>query len=120
MAKYFITDELSLGRALAALHADLFAAGLDDNCLFDCKLVFSELASNIVKHTTKGGEIRTEFFEERVEITTVGGAPFRWPQGQKCSAVYEESGRGLYLIDSVCHTREDTDDGVKVVLIRKK
>ena len=119
MAKYLITDELSLDEAIAALHNDLTEAGLDENCLFDCKLVFSELASNIVKHTKQGGEIRTEFFEERIEITTIG-SHFYWPKGKKCSSVYEESGRGLFLIDRIGFKRENTDDGVKVVLIRKK
>ncbi|MBQ9118324.1 MAG: hypothetical protein IJY11_03880 [Clostridia bacterium] len=120
MRRYSITDGVSLRDALSQLHQDLLLVGLDESCFFRCKLVFSELASNAAKHMPRGGEIKVELFEERVEIVLSGEKPFRLPEISNCSPVYAESGRGLYLIDSVCQSRENTANGVKVVLIRNR
>ena len=119
MAKYTITDKESLRLALDEVKAQFMKAGLDGVCLFHSKLVFSELASNVVRHTEKGGEIQVEVRTERVEFTLTGEASMSMPQTSQCSPATAESGRGLFLIDSVCDSRENTDDGVKIVLIRK-
>ena len=119
MRLYLIKDKTSMKRALQEAHQDLSEEGLDETCFFRSKLVFSELASNAVKHATGGGNIRVEVFVDRVEITLSCATPILLPKESNCSTVYEESGRGLYLIDSVCHSRESTKEGgLKVVLVR--
>jgi two-component sensor histidine kinase len=119
MRLYLIKDKATLRKALQEAHQALSEEGLDETCFFRSKLVFSELASNAVRHTTGGGNIRLEVFEDRVEITLSAAAPILLPKESSCSTVYEESGRGLYLIDSVCHSRESTKEGgLKVVLVR--
>ena len=120
MTKYTITDFESLGNVLDEAKLYLTKAGLDEKCLFHSKLVFSELASNIAKHTPLGGEIKIEIKAENVEITLMGKASETMPKESHCSSVYAESGRGLFLIDSVCSNREDTEEGVKITLIREK
>ncbi|MBQ8428317.1 MAG: ATP-binding protein [Clostridia bacterium] len=121
MKLYAIHDNLSLSRALKAMHLDLLQEELDERCFFHCKLVFSELASNAAKHTKEGGSIRLEVFEEWVEITLTCKQPLPLPERSSCSSVYEESGRGLYLIDSVCQSRERTENGGwKVIVSRIK
>ena len=121
MKLYVIKDNLSLRRALKEMHVDMSREQLDEGCFFHCKLVFSELASNAAKHTKEGGSIGVEIFDERVEITLTCAQPVLLPDRSSCSSVYEESGRGLYLIDSVCESRERTENGGwKVVVSRIK
>ena len=119
MRKYKIIDAQSLRLAIEDAHAFLTGSGLDETSLFHSKLVFNELASNAVKHTKDGGEVSLWVWEEKVEVLLVGGQ-FTMPKTSVCSSVYEESGRGLFLIDSVCAQREETQEGVKITIIREK
>jgi len=116
MKIYSIMDALSLSRAFADFHDHLSVHGIGENCLFDCKLVFSELASNAVKHAD-GGTIRVHVTDGEIVITLLG--EFVAPEKSVCSPVLEESGRGLYLIDSVCKSRTNTAEGLQVVLIKR-
>lgn len=120
MATYFIRDNLTLKRALREWQEELSVRGVDETCLFHCRLVFSELASNALRHAGGNAKIEGLFFENRVEITaySAGNLP---PENSRCSSVYAESGRGLFLIDSVSARRENTTDGgVKVVVLREE
>ena len=119
MKLYTIYDNLSLRRALREVHLDLEQEALDEKCFFHCKLVFSELASNAAKHTKEGGSIRLEVFEERVEITLTCAQPILLPDESTCSSVYEESGRGMYLIDNVSHSRQRTENGGWKVIVNR-
>ncbi len=120
MKTYKIVDLDSLRAAIENAHALLRNTGLDETCLFHSKLVFNELASNAFKHTRAGGEISVVILEERVEITLYGDGSFTLPKTSLCADVYEEGGRGLFLIDSVCSRREETERGVKITIERKK
>ena len=113
MKIYSIVDAPSFNRAFADFQNHLSVHGIGENILFDCKLVFSELASNAVKHAG-GGSIKVCVLEENIEITLVG--EFVAPERSVCSPVTEEGGRGLYLIDSVCLRRENVAEGLKVVI----
>ncbi len=116
---YVIRDNVSLRQALKAFHDDLQKEGLDEACFFDCKLVFSELASNAVRHG-KGGEICFRLLDKQVELTLTCSAPIILAPWSEAAPVLAESGRGLYLIDSVCQSRASTSEGgIRVILKRQ-
>ena len=89
-----------------------------EDSVFDSKLVVSELVSNVLQHSDGTafleGEIRGNFIELKVR-STVRFCP---PEESCCSGVYAESGRGLFIVDSVCTERSYTEDGGIKVLIK--
>ena len=106
-----VKNQKSLDTALVALCQYLTENGVPHGSIFDSKLVVSELVGNVLRHSdgvaTLHGGIKDGFVELKVLSTVF----YRPPENSRCSDVYAESGRGLFIVDNVCAERIFTDDG---------
>ena len=109
-----------LQSATIRLQQFLSERNIQKDSVFDCKLVLSELVSNVLKHTNGVATVTVGVLDGAVEIKISSEMPFTPPIKSVCSDVYAENGRGLFLIDSVCETRSTTEDGSVLVTVKIK
>lgn len=88
--------------------------------IFDSKLVVSELMSNVLKHSDGIASLHTEIKDGLINLKIMSTSSYVLPEKSVCSDVFSEHGRGLFLVDSVCHTRTQTSDGEIVVTLAIK
>ena len=110
-----IDDFNALAHALQNMCAELH--GLDEELLFDARLVASELLSNALRYG--GGCERFTYTRtaEEVRISVKSALPFCPPEKSVCSPVTAERGRGLYLVDTLSVMRTySEEEGICVIL----
>ncbi len=115
-----VTDLKTLQTALETLCEFLSSRNLPSDCVFDSKLVACELLGNVLRHSTGNAELHGAVGEEFVELKIKAERIFQPPKESQCSDVFAESGRGLYLVDSVCAERTWTENGEIFVKIKIK
>lgn len=113
-----IDDRNALKGAIEELTAYLRAASASEEGVFHSKLVVSELVGNVFRHSEGGACVTLERSEEFVRLTVRATKPFFPPEKSTLSDVYAESGRGLFLVDSVCEERTTTERGEICVTVK--
>ena len=78
----------------------------------------SELVSNVLQHSDGVASLESEIRGEFIELKVRSSVRFCPPEESRCSEVYAESGRGLFIVDNVCTERSFTEDGGIKVLIK--
>lgn len=96
----------------------LAESDIPDGCVFDSKLVASELMSNILRHSNGIASLESEIRGEFIELKVHSSVRFCPPEKSRCSDVFAENGRGLFIVDNVCAERSFTEDGSIKVLIK--
>lgn len=96
----------------------LSLSSVPQNSIFDSKLVLYELLGNVVKHTGGNASLQGSVKNGFVEVKILSSAPFQMPKHNPCADVHAEHGRGLFLVDSVCYERLETEDGGILVRIK--
>jgi len=86
--------------------------------VFNSKLVVYELVGNVLRHSSGVATVQGEVENGYVKIEVRSSLPFVPPAQSRCSDVYAESGRGLFIVDKVCEERICTPDGGIQVKIR--
>lgn len=86
--------------------------------VFHSRLVANELVGNVLRHSDGKAVLRGSITDGFVELTIFSTTTFCPPERSRCSEVYAESGRGLFLVDSVCEERTFTEEGGIRVRIR--
>lgn len=115
--KFEVGDFEMMETALHALCEFLAQQNIADDTVFDSRLISCELLSNVLQHS-KGraffsGVIAGEYIEIQVDSTE----RYLPPEYTTCSDVYADSGRGLFLVDSLSDRRENTAaGGIKVYI----
>ena len=115
MMEWRIEDFNALTNALQNMCAEL--QGIDEELLFDIRLVASELLTNALRYG--GGCERFTCIRTagEVRISVKSRSPFSPPEKSVLSPVTAERGRGLYLVDTLSVRRTYTEDeGICVVL----
>lgn len=112
-----IKDYATLRRSVDELCEFLSAQEVSPDGIFDCKLVAFEMLGNVLKHSQGGARFHGDVLEGFVELKIVSNEQFHL-ENPVCSGVYEENGRGLFLVDSVCAERICTPDGAVVLRIK--
>lgn len=118
---YFeIGDFNALRTALHELADALSREKLSEETVFGCKLVASELLSNVLQH----GGGRAIFLAERrggeIRLCVKGENGYCPPEQSACADVLSENGRGLFLVDSFCERRDYTlEEGIRVFMKAK-
>ncbi|MGN0822435.1 MAG: ATP-binding protein [Candidatus Gallimonas sp.] len=115
---YFEIDDFNaLERALHTLCDRLTASDVPEETVFDSKLVACELLSNVLQHGGERAYCYATVDGDRILISVRGENGFRPPDNSACSDVTAECGRGLYLVDAMCESRDyDERDGIRVVI----
>lgn len=114
--KFEIDSFEAMDRALKALVDLLEQLNIDENVVFDSRLVSCELLSNVLQHTKGRAFFMPSVKDGFVELQVDGENPFVPPETSSCAGVYAESGRGLFLVDAYCARRVTTERGVKVFI----
>ena len=97
--------------AVATLCEFLSENGVAPEKVFDSKLIINELVGNVFTHSNGKASVHISLLGEFVEIKIYSTVPFVPPKTSKLSEVFAEHGRGLFLVDSICHERGSTKDG---------
>ena len=97
-----IKDYASLQTALDGLCQFLAEKNIAQEKVFDCKLVACELAGNVLKYTDGKAGLRVEVLDGCVCLKALSETFFELPENIVCSGLYAESGRGLFLVNSLC------------------
>lgn len=113
-----IENHLAMREALDELCLYLAQNGISPERVFDSKLVATELVGNVLRHSDGIAKLCGEIAGEFIELIVLSSIPFIPPKVSRKAELYAESGRGLYLVDSVCEERLSTSDGGIKVRIR--
>ena len=85
--------------------------------IFDCKLIACELVGNVLKYANGQAGLRVELLEGGVRIKALSETYFALPENIVCSGLYAESGRGLFLVNSLCEGQIAAEkDGITAVV----
>ncbi len=121
MMYFEIGDHAELARALDSLTGGLEAEKVPEGVVFDSKLVANELVINVLRHGGGRAFFRAELLGDELLLCVRGENDFQPPAVSCCSAVGDECGRGLFLVDAVCSRREYSEkDGITVYINVKK
>ena len=71
-----------------------------------------------MQHSDGVASLESEIRGEFIELKVRSSVRFCPPEESRCSEVYAESGRGLFIVDNVCTERSFTEDGGIKVLIK--
>ncbi|MBQ9730373.1 MAG: ATP-binding protein [Clostridia bacterium] len=113
---YELTERESIKAAIDALCLFLEEEGASAEKIFDSKLVATELVENVFRHTLGTACLESKIENGKLELkvySSAGGTP---PTVSRRAEVFAESGRGLFLIDSVCVERTQQEGLVRVLI----
>ena len=113
-----VENRYFMRNALATVCEFLSESGIAPERVFDSKLIISELVGNVFTLSKGKASVSVTLLDEFVQIEIGSTVPFIPPKTSKLSEVFSEHGRGLFLVDSICHERGVTEDGHIKVLIK--
>ncbi|MBQ8290950.1 MAG: hypothetical protein IJX88_00365 [Clostridia bacterium] len=113
-----VKDKETMQREIERFCRFLAQNQVPDERVFDSRLVVSELVGNVLCHAQSTARFHGEVKDGFVEVCVHSDKLFVPPKTSRCAGVYEEHGRGLFLVDSVCAERTVTDEGAIRVRIR--
>ena len=97
-----VKDYASLQTALEGLCQFLTERKVGQEQTFDCKLVACELLGNVLKYTNGDTGLCVEIADGFVCMKAKSNTFFELPEHIVCSGLYAESGRGLFLVNTLC------------------
>lgn len=118
MFRITVADFSAFEEMKTALIEYLLPLGVSPQKLFDSKLVLSELVGNVLRHSAASAEVEGRLADGFIELCVKASDGFVPKSTAFCSCVDAESGRGLFLVDSVSCVRTVTADGKVKVLIK--
>ena len=113
-----IDNYLSLREAMENVTRTLAEHDVPDERVFDARLVVSELVGNVLRHAQTAATLAVEIGDGFVKVLVQSDLPFVPPTVSKKAELFAESGRGLFLVDSVSDERTCTKDGQICVRIK--
>lgn len=111
-----ITDLATLSEGKERLVQFLTEHAVSESATFAGKLVLCELVGNILRHSTAFAEVESKIEQGFLELTVRSSDCYLPPETSRCSDVYAEGGRGLFIVDSICHSRTAIKGGVRVLI----
>ena len=117
MITFKVDDLKEMSARLKTFAEDLRAFGVAEEDIFASRLVSSELISNVIIHGGEGAELECELADGKICIRVLSpsfnGVNLTPPKPD----VLQESGRGMYIVRSICLGEiERCNDGVKVFI----
>ncbi len=90
------------------------------DCIFDSKLVITELIGNILKYNQSQAKFCGEVKDGFVQLEIYTSNAYKIPDKTVCAGLFAEHGRGLFLVDKICEKRSQNNDGTIFIRIRIK
>jgi anti-sigma regulatory factor (Ser/Thr protein kinase) len=110
---FHVKDYATLQTALDGLCEGLTEWKLQQDRIFDCKLVACELVGNVLKYTDGKAGLQVSIADGIVSLKALSECFFELPENIVCSGLYAESGRGLFLVNSLCEGQISAEtDGI--------
>ena len=106
----------NLHTALAELCRFLEENGASEHGIFHSRLAATELVGNVFKHAKGTARLQGTISGDCIELSVYSSAPSMPPAAGVCSDVYSESGRGLFIVDSICLQRITTPERITVII----
>lgn len=94
-------------------------SGADDEDIFASKLVSCELITNVIRHGGDSAEFTGTLSSDTIIISVTAESFKNLDISRPAPDVFAESGRGLYIIKSICSDIERGASGEIKVLIRR-
>ncbi len=114
---YEIDDFNALRRALHDMCDTLQRRFVCEQTVFDCKLVASELLSNVLQHGGGRAFCTVSLDGGVLRMSVRGEREYRPPERSVCAPTHSESGRGLFLVDCVSESRTySSEEGISVIV----
>lgn len=115
-----VKDYATLQAALDGLSRFLFEENVGSESVFDCKLVACELLGNVLKYTQGEAGLRGEIKDDFIELKVLSETFFALPEKIVCSGLFAESGRGLFLVNTLCEGQVTAEEDGIVARIKIK
>ena len=119
----FKVDNLKNMRSMLKAFAEtLKAEGVAEDDIFAGKLVSCELITNVIRHGRDEAEFSGTLTGEEIIITVTADSFKGVNLNRPVPDVFAESGRGLYIVKSLCRGEIECSDrgDIKVVIPRRK
>lgn len=114
----FTVDNLNeMSERLKALAGDLAARGISSGAVFNARLASCELLTNAIVHGGARAAYECEVLRDRLKITVSAKPCSPYPLNPPCPDILSETGRGIYIVRSVCLGDIERRDGVLTVYI---
>ncbi len=118
--KFEVNDLRTLRAALDRFCQFLKDEDVCEESIFDSRLVLSELAGNVLRHTESTARIRCGIVDGKVQVEVSSATAFCPPEKPCLPAAEAESGRGLYLVKEIGELCSATAEGGIRVVIRTR
>ena len=120
MINFKVDNLKNMGSQIKTFVDFLRLSGADDEDIFASKLVSCELITNVIRHGGDEAEFTGSLSGDVITIT-VTAESFKNLDiiSRPAPDVFAESGRGLYIIKSICSDIERGDCGEIKVVIRR-
>ena len=119
MISFKIDNLKNMGAHLKTFSDFLRLAGADDEDIFASKLVSCELITNVIRHGGDEAEFTGSLSHDNIIISVTAESFKNLDLSRPAPDVFAESGRGLYIIKSICTTIERGERGEIKVLINR-
>ena len=119
MISFKVDNLKSMGPKLKTFAEFLRLSGANDDDIFASKLVSCELITNVIRHGGDEAEFTGALSNDTIMITVTAESFKGLDIMQPAPDVLAESGRGLYIIRSICSDIERGDGGEIKVVIRR-
>ena len=93
---------------------------VDDDDVFDSRLVSCELISNVLKHLGEAADFEGSVNADNITISVTSESTDCSKLNAGLPDVFSESGRGLYIIKAICSRVSAEGCSVKVCIKRRK
>ncbi|MCH5143296.1 MAG: ATP-binding protein [Clostridiales bacterium] len=115
----FVSDNLiSMSESLSAFSSQLKSQGVREDAIFFSRLAGCELMTNALRHGGAEAAFEGEILADRIRIT-VTSADGSFAISATLPDLLSESGRGLYIVKSVCIGEIERNGKALTVYIKK-
>ena len=119
MISFKIDNLKTMGTHLKTFADFLRLEGADDEDIFASKLVSCELITNVIRHGGDSAEFTGSLSHDTIVISVTAESFKNLDLSRPAPDVFAESGRGLYIIKSICSDIERGECGeIKVMITR--
>ena len=121
MIKFKVDNLKNMNVALKQFLDFLEKSGVLEDDIFDSRLVSCELITNVIRHGNEEAHFEGIVAGDVIKITVKGGQANAVCQTPKLpNDIFAESGRGLYIIKSICSGDIKTEGSSVTVKIKIK
>ncbi|MCI8370483.1 MAG: hypothetical protein HFE41_04820 [Clostridia bacterium] len=119
IVNFKVDDLKKMNEQLRAFDALLRKSGVREDDIFLCRLASCELISNVIIHGKESAGFEGELLDDRICITVKATGMELADTDASLPSVLAESGRGMFIVKSICFGAiERTDGGLRIFIKR--